>query len=83
MRRVVGRRLFEVRAFREPDPVVLRCVAALLKPHGDLAVLVTDELSDADICGVAGLSPIERRDARTDDVEQLSSAWARRLGIPE
>lgn len=71
-----------LRALVEPDPGYVRGVVALLKPRAELVVLATDQLRALDICAAAGLVFVESRAAGIADIELLSSAWARRLGVP-
>lgn len=70
-----------LRAVLEPDPTVLARIAALLKPAGELELLLTDDPADLAAYATVGLNLLEMRAAVRDDVERLSSAWAKRLGI--
>jgi SAM-dependent methyltransferase len=57
----------------------------LLKPNGEL-VLFLSEIERAQVGALVdrlqGLAPVEVREATESDVAELSSGWARRLGIP-
>jgi 16S rRNA (adenine(1408)-N(1))-methyltransferase len=82
-----------------PEPAVLEALAGVLRPGGRLELLLSVTAADvsaglpvfdgrsvlrlADAYAGAGLECLELREARSDDVERLSSSWARRLGIPE
>jgi SAM-dependent methyltransferase len=70
-----------LRALVEPRQDVLERIAALLKPYGELELLLTDEPADMAGYESAGLSLVERREAGVADVRRLSSAWGKRLGL--
>jgi 16S rRNA (adenine(1408)-N(1))-methyltransferase len=80
------------------DPDLLGRIAAVLKPGGELELLLSTQQSDglavqlrdqaqaerlAAAYAEPGLNTIECRPATAADVARLSSAWGRRLGIPE
>jgi 16S rRNA (adenine(1408)-N(1))-methyltransferase len=72
-------------------------VAAVLKPAGEMTLLVSAQQRDgigapldalraeelANGYASTGLTIIDVREATRADVERLSSGWGRRLGIPE
>jgi len=75
------------------DPATLARLAALLKPGGELRILISATARDryaetgpallrsrSDRYTSAGLALIESREARPDDVAASRSSWAKRLG---
>ena len=87
-----------LRGVLAPDETLLRAVAETLKPDGQLEVLIsaterdsaagTTLITPADAedlarrLTAAGMAVVQFRPADSSDVDRLSSAWARRLGIP-
>jgi 16S rRNA (adenine(1408)-N(1))-methyltransferase len=86
-------------AVLEPESATFAAITRVLKPGGELTILVsaqerdgvagTIDLDDAAARDLAaaycrdGLDLLELRPASRADVELLSSGWGRRLGIPE
>jgi SAM-dependent methyltransferase len=86
-------------AFLAPDVAVVRGIADVLHPGGELVLLISATDRDAAVAGLtlrdasdagglgavlesAGLDVVDCRLADRSDVENLSSAWGKRLGIP-
>ncbi len=80
------------------DAAMLDFVTALLKPRGELELLLSTSPTDgapvllggeADAHGLArayesaGLTVLDCGPATAEDVARMSSSWGRRLGIPE
>jgi SAM-dependent methyltransferase len=61
-----------------PDSALLGAVGSLLRPGGEIVMLLTEPLRPL----VAGLELVEFRPATAGDVSELSSAWGQRLSIP-
>lgn len=87
-----------LRAFITPEPDALARIGEVLKPRGVVELLLSAIESDgaprllategdaADLARAyesAGLCVAEVRPATAADVARLSSAWGRRLGIPD
>jgi 16S rRNA (adenine(1408)-N(1))-methyltransferase len=86
-----------LRGLLRADERMLAAVALLLRPTGELELLLSATERDGtalalDRQAVAslvrayashGLASAEARPATIEDVERLSSGWGRRLGIPE
>jgi 16S rRNA (adenine(1408)-N(1))-methyltransferase len=77
-----------LRGLTEPSTGLLDALRAMLRPAGVLEVLLSVETLPAldgllAAYGRVGLRMVERRAAEASDVERLSSAWGRRLGVPE
>jgi hypothetical protein len=87
-----------LRAILAGDEPFVVGLARTLKPGGRLRVLVSIEDRDraaigesasdpgldtfATSLGAAGVEVVERRDATREDLTEIRSSWARRLGIP-
>src|SRR4051794_34049666 len=80
----------------QPESAAFAGISAVLKRRGVMTLLVStqerdqraalDDSAAHDLAGryiAAGYGLIERRLATRADIEQLSSGWGRRLGIPE
>ncbi|MGZ8726513.1 MAG: class I SAM-dependent methyltransferase [Aeromicrobium sp.] len=87
-----------LRGLLSADRELLGAVTALLKPRGEIELLLSTAPSDglpvrlsnetdvrrlADAYESAGLNVLEWRVATAGDIAELSSGWGRRLGIPE
>ena len=86
-------------AVLNPGSATLAGIAQILKDSGEIRILVSSEKRDrsagetdldasaarelAQRYAAAGFETLELRPASRSDVEQLSSGWGRRLGIPE
>ena len=87
-----------LRGFLIADPELIEGIAATLKPSGEIQLLIsatdrdlaaaTTLTSDEEANALAqrlsagGLDVVDFRRAEVSDVDRISSAWARRLGIP-
>jgi 16S rRNA (adenine(1408)-N(1))-methyltransferase len=87
-----------LRAFVTPEPDAIARIAQVLKPRGEIELLLSTVEADGaprllasereadDLARAyesAGLCVAEVRPAIAADVARMSSAWGRRLGIPE
>jgi 16S rRNA (adenine(1408)-N(1))-methyltransferase len=86
-------------AVLDPGSATLAGIAQVLRRNGELTMLVSTQPRDRIATGIelderaarelarcykeAGFETLELRPAGRSDVEQLSSGWGRRLGIPE
>jgi len=86
-------------AVLDPGSATVTGIAQVLKHSGEMTLLVSTEKRDgiagaieldasaalelAQRYDAAGFETVELRPASRSDVEQLSSGWGRRLGIPE
>jgi 16S rRNA (adenine(1408)-N(1))-methyltransferase len=74
-----------LRGILAPDTTIVAGLRELLKPTGELVLLLSEiarEQVDTLVDRLEGLAPLEVREAAESDVAELSSGWARRLGIP-
>lgn len=74
-----------LRGILTAEPAILGGLRELLRPTGELALLLS-ELDRTQVETLVdefeGLQTVEVREATDADVSALSSGWARRLGIP-
>jgi hypothetical protein len=74
-----------LRGILAAETTIVAGLRALLNPTGAL-VLLLSEIDRAQVCALVdrleGLEPVDVREATESDVAELSSGWARRLGIP-
>lgn len=67
------------------DTTIVAGLSGLLSPSGELVLFLSgiDRAQVVELANrLAGLEPVEVREVTESDVSQLSSGWARRLGIP-
>ena len=74
-----------LRGIRGADTTIVAGLSGLLSPSGELVLFLSgiDRAQVVELANrLAGLEPVQVREGTESDVTELSSGWAKRLGIP-